>query len=66
MTQYLNKSFSVTMPTGQQYRDNWDAVFGKKELSWQDITCENQSMYDCGGWDVCDRMFRHTRTESSD
>ena len=31
MTQFLNKSFSVHMTPGAQYRDNWDAIFKKKE-----------------------------------
>ncbi len=40
MTEYLNKSFSVTMPPGQKYRDNWDAVFAKKEPTHADCkTC---------------------------
>ena len=30
MTQFLNKSFSVHMAPGSTYRDNWDAVFGKR------------------------------------
>lgn len=30
MTEYLNKSFSVGMAGDQQYRDNWEATFGKK------------------------------------
>lgn len=35
MTEYLNKSFSV-YPGGsgsQEYRDNWDRIFGKKEAT---------------------------------
>lgn len=30
MTKFLNKSFSVGMAGNQQYRDNWDVIFGKK------------------------------------
>lgn len=30
MTQFQNKTFSVAMPASDQYRDNWDAVFGSK------------------------------------
>ncbi len=29
MTKYLDKSFSVTMPEGSDYRDRWDATFKK-------------------------------------
>ena len=28
--EYLKKSFSVNMPPGKSYRDNWDAIFSKK------------------------------------
>lgn len=28
MTQYLNKTFTVGMPSGKEYRDNWNRVFG--------------------------------------
>lgn len=31
MTEYLKKSFSVNMADNQQYRDNWETIFGKKE-----------------------------------
>lgn len=27
--QYTNKSFSVSAPSTQEYRDNWDRTFGK-------------------------------------
>lgn len=30
MTEYLKKSFTVAMPTGEAYRDNWEAIFAKK------------------------------------
>ena len=31
MTKYLNDAaFTVGMPTGQRFRDNWDRVFAKK------------------------------------
>lgn len=29
--EYLKKSFSVAMPQGEKFRDNWDATFGKKK-----------------------------------
>ncbi len=38
MTDYLKKTFTVGMPTGQKYRDNWDAVFGKKPAEDQGRT----------------------------
>lgn len=31
MTQFLNKSFSVHMAPGSSYRENWDAIFGKRK-----------------------------------
>ncbi len=31
MTEYLNKSFSVCVGGDQEYRDRWDATFGKKD-----------------------------------
>lgn len=31
MTAYLQKSFTVGMPAGESYRNNWEATFGKKE-----------------------------------
>ena len=31
MTRFLDKSFSVYSGSGQEYRDNWDAIFKKKE-----------------------------------
>ena len=31
MTEYLNKSFSVHLAGDEQYRDNWEATFGKRE-----------------------------------
>jgi hypothetical protein len=36
MTEYLNKSFSVYPggTGGQEYRDNWDRIFGKKKSAW--------------------------------
>lgn len=38
MTQFLNKSFSVNMSGDDQYRSNWEAVFGKStekpEAEW--------------------------------
>ena len=30
---YLEKSFSVRVGESQQYRDNWERTFGKKEVS---------------------------------
>ncbi len=30
MTEYLNKSFSVCVGGDQDYRDRWEATFGKK------------------------------------
>lgn len=68
MTQFLNKSFSVGMAGDQQYRDNWETIFGKKEKAQEeapepDGTAEppegNQN--DCGACEVCDRMFGHLR-----
>lgn len=32
MTEYLKKTFTVGMPTGQKYRDNWEEIFGKPKL----------------------------------
>ena len=29
MTKYLDPSFSTYAPADQQYRDNWDACFGR-------------------------------------
>lgn len=32
MTKYLNDAaFTVGMPTGQRFRDNWDRIFKKTE-----------------------------------
>lgn len=31
MTDYLKKSFSVGMASDQEYRDNHDRIFGKRE-----------------------------------
>jgi hypothetical protein len=31
VTEFMNKSFSVGMAGDQQYRDNWERIFGKKE-----------------------------------
>lgn len=31
MTKFLEKSFSVAMPVGEEYRDNWDRIFGTRE-----------------------------------
>lgn len=33
MTEYLKGRFSVPLMGSKQYRDNWDAIFGKKEES---------------------------------
>ena len=30
---YLEKSFSVRVGESQDYRDNWERMFGKKEVS---------------------------------
>lgn len=39
MTKYLNDgAFTVGMPTGQRFRDNWDRIFGKK----RDEASENE------------------------
>lgn len=44
MTDYLKPSFSVGMPGTQQYRDNWDAIFGKKcGAVYEGATCELKS-----------------------
>lgn len=50
MTQFLNKTFSVHVGGDQEYRDNWDRIFGKKrapepvepepECNWLD-TCSD-------------------------
>ena len=37
MTQFINKSFSVYSGTGDAYRDNWDAIFGKKAVAQEAI-----------------------------
>ncbi len=68
MTQYLNKSFTVGMPAGKEYRDNWDRIFGKKEspepCNWSELQWDSlKLMTDCGRCEVCDRMFSHLRTE---
>lgn len=31
MTRFMQPSFSVAAPGTQEYRDNWDAIFGKKD-----------------------------------
>ena len=72
MTQFMNKSFSVHMASDQNYRDNWDRIFQKKTtpevkppeplnddsrvVDWWE-TPVSAEQYDCGGCDVCDRMF---------
>ena len=30
MTKFLEPSFSTMAPPGEDYRDNWDRIFGKK------------------------------------
>jgi hypothetical protein len=37
VTKYLDKTFSVSMPTSDQYRDNWNAIFAKKTLTKREI-----------------------------
>lgn len=53
MTEYLNKSFSVYpgKDGGQQYRDNWDAVFAKKaEPIESDLLCNcSEEQFESGG-----------------
>lgn len=39
MTQFLKGRFSVPFMGDKTYRDNWDAIFGKKE----DVTSEEAS-----------------------
>ncbi len=41
MTKYLDKSFSVHMASGQSYRDNWDAIFGRKDTVGIDRDFDN-------------------------
>ncbi len=66
MTEFANKSFSVYpgKDGGQQYRDNWDRIYGKKEEKPDPHT--EAELYDCGGCDVCDRMFGHLRKTTPD
>lgn len=33
MTDYTKKTFTVAVGQSQEYRDNWDKVFGKKDES---------------------------------
>ena len=51
MTRFLDKSFSTYATPGQSYRDNWDAVFGKREC----MKCEKQEAeaHPLGSCDCC-------------
>jgi hypothetical protein len=47
VTEFLNKSFSVGMAGDQQYRDNWEATFGKRSTptaSKAECTCYGSTM----------------------
>ena len=46
MTQYQNKSFSVMAPGTQQYRDNWDAIFGKTDLETFSVRQSNGDVFE--------------------
>lgn len=39
MTKFLDPSFSTYAPGDQTYRDNWEAVFGKKK----DVKCASDA-----------------------
>lgn len=54
---FMDKSFSVAMPAGKEYRDNWDATFGKKKEEKHDFySCQDGPVYHtppCGKCDQC-------------
>lgn len=49
MTKFLEKSFS-SRPATDGYRDNWEAVFGKKESTSPEPCC---CLNPCPGCDHC-------------
>ncbi len=52
MTEYLNKTFTVAMPTGKNYRDNWDSIFGKKpEPVEEPAACQCHGLWPCLDYD---------------
>ncbi len=48
MTQFKHKTFSVQMPGTDEYRDNWEKVFGKaKDLNATVDVCEAKLIFVC-------------------
>ena len=45
MTEFLKGRFHVPLMGNKQYRDNWDAIFGKKELP-EDASCTEGATVD--------------------
>lgn len=44
MTKYLNDAaFTVGMPTGQRFRDNWDRIFSKRKDEAEMAESTNES-----------------------
>lgn len=57
MTKYLNKQFSVGPIHTEQFRDNWDAIFGcKSELTYGDNTYQCQLKRNHDGQHVCGEL----------
>lgn len=48
---FLDKSFSVAVGGNQQYRDNWEATFGKKppKENGPQPAKESEPCFECGG-----------------
>jgi hypothetical protein len=60
MTEFMNKSFSVYQSGDRDYRDRWEATFGKKPNHTgndEDIVCHTQA--ECpNGKDRCNMCDR--------
>jgi hypothetical protein len=64
MTEFLKKSFTVRMGTGETYRDNWNSIFGKKGSDHGgEETKERQGTASAGG---SHETASHSSTDSSD